>query len=144
MQENRTEENKDYKYVMQDVGNFYFGAKFSYRELIEDEAVPFKFKTIVERYIKQDLDSDVTLESHIYYMRPEGFDFQCYKQLRTRVKYNELVRKKNLFGKTVRRYVTKILTIEKFAQIPVEEKKRSSVVIQEIAISKLGLMTFTV
>lgn len=126
MQERTAEENRDYKYVMQDTGNVYIGARFSYRELIEDEEVPFKFKTIVERYIKQDLESSVTLESHFYYMEPEGFDFQSYKQLRTRVKYNELSVKKNLFGKPVRRYVTKMASIEKFAGIPVEEKRRKA------------------
>lgn len=144
MQEIKTEENKDYKYMMQDTGNVYIGARFSYKELIEEETIPFKFKVIVERYIKQDLDDSVTLESHFYYMQPEGFAFQSYRQLRTKVKYNELITKKNIFGKTVKRYVTKVLPIEKFAVLSVEEKKKKSVMIQEIILSKLGLMTFTV
>lgn len=140
---NGAKDNKDYKYVMQDTGNIYIGVRFSYRELIEDENVPFKFKAIVERYIKQDLEWDVTVESHIYYMKPEGFDFQSYKQLRTKVKYNELCTKKNLLGQTSRRYVTKVLPIEKFADIALEQKKKNGIMIQEISISKLGLMTFT-
>lgn len=144
MKERKPEENRDYKYVMQDTGNVYIGARYSYQELREEEDVPFKFKAIVERYIKQDLEETVTLESHIYYMKPDGFDFQSYKQLRTKVKYNELVTKKNLFGRTVRHYVTKTLPIEKFAAIDAEEKQKRSVMIQEIAISKLGLMAFAV
>ncbi len=144
MQEIKTEENKDYKYMIQDTGNVYIGARFSYKEVIEDETIPFKFKVIVERYIKQDLEDSVTLESHFYYMQPEGFAFQSYKQLRTKVKYNEWIVKKNIFGKTVKRYVTRVLPIEKFAVISVEEKKKNSVMIQEIILSKLGLMTFTV
>lgn len=139
-----TEENKDYKYVMQDVGNVYFGARFSYREMISDENVPFKFKTIVERYIGKDLDPEVTLESHFYYMKEEGFDFQSYKQLRAKVRFNILSEKKKRFGKPVKRYTTQILPVEKFVRIPEEEKKEKGVMIQEIAISKLGLMTFSV
>lgn len=139
-----TEENRDYKYVMQDTGNVYLGSKFSYKELIEDESVPFKLKAILERYILQNLDLSVTLESHIYYMKPEGFDFQSYKQLRAKVKYNILVQKKNLFGKKKAHYITKVLPIEKFVLLNVNEKNKSHIVIQEIAISKLGLMTFTV
>ena len=52
---------EDYKYVLQDTGTVSFGAKYSYKELIHEEDVPFKFKTIIERYLCKDLDMDTTL-----------------------------------------------------------------------------------
>ena len=42
---------EDYKYVMQDAGNLYIGAKYSYEELLEQEMIPFKLKTILIRYV---------------------------------------------------------------------------------------------
>ena len=35
---------EDFKYVMQDTGSIFLGARYSYRELLEAEAVPFKLK----------------------------------------------------------------------------------------------------
>lgn len=31
---------EDFKYILQDTGNIYLGARFSYEELLEQEAVP--------------------------------------------------------------------------------------------------------
>jgi len=42
---------EDYKYVMMDTAFLYLGAKYSYGEIFENDEVPFKFRTIVERYI---------------------------------------------------------------------------------------------
>ena len=37
----------DFKYYMQDIERHYFGARYSYNELLNNEMVPFKFKTII-------------------------------------------------------------------------------------------------
>ena len=39
-------QDNDFKYYMQDTGHLYFGARYSYTELMEHEMVPFKFKSI--------------------------------------------------------------------------------------------------
>ncbi len=44
-------QDNDFKYYMQDTGHLYFGARYSYTELMEHEMVPFKFKSIIEHYI---------------------------------------------------------------------------------------------
>lgn len=68
-------ENRDYKYFMQDTGNVYLGAKLSYAEILRDEMVNFKYKSIVEHYIFKDTDPETTLESHLYYMTKKSFSF---------------------------------------------------------------------
>lgn len=133
----------DYKYVLQDTGTISFGAKYSYKELIHDEDVPFKFKTIIERYLSKDLDMDTTLESHMYYMKKEGFPYECFLQLKTKVKINILQEKKSLFGKKKKAYTTQIMSLKEFAEKDIDWKNENSVFIQEIIISKLALMTFT-
>ena len=81
----------DYKYIMQDVSNIYLGAKYTYEELTEDEEIPFKIKSLVNRYIKPELeDWAVSLESHFYYMEEKGFAYQTFLQLKTKVKISVL------------------------------------------------------
>ncbi len=133
----------DYKYVMQDTGSVAFGAKFTYNELIHDEEVPFKFKVIAERYLCKDLDMDTSLESHLYYMTNEGFTYECFCQLKAKVKINVLTEKKNLFGKVKKVYTTQTMALKDFVSKDVEWKQNHGVFIQELIISKLSLMTFS-
>lgn len=135
---------EDYKYVLQDTGTVSFGAKYSYKELIHEEDVPFKFKTIIERYLCKDLDMDTTLESHLYYMTKEGFTYECFQQLKAKVKINVLTEKKSLFGKKKKVYTTQIMSLKEFTEKDIEWKKENGVFIQELIIAKLALMTFSV
>lgn len=137
-------ENRDYKYFMQDAGNIYLGAKLSYAEILQDEMVNFKYKSIVEHYILKDTDPETTLESQLYYMTREQFSYRTYEQLKARVKVSVLTEKKSLFGKKKTGYVTKLCKLEELVDMNLAQKKAKGVVIQELAISKLALMTFSV
>ncbi len=137
-------ENRDYKYFMQDTGSVYLGAKLSYAEILQDEMVNFKYKSIVEHYIFKDTDPETTLESQLYYMTKEQFSYKTYQQLKARVKVSILEEKKSLFGKKKRAYVTKTMPLAEFVDINLAQKKAQGVVIQELALSKLGLMSFSV
>lgn len=137
-------EYRDYKYFMQDTSSVYLGAKLSYAEILQDEMVNFKYKSIVEHYIYKDTDPETTLESHLYYMTKEQFSYRTYEQLKARVKVSILAEKKTLFGKVRTGYETKVLKISEFADMNLAQKKAMGVVIQELALSKLALMSFSV
>ncbi|MDE6320451.1 MAG: hypothetical protein K2M22_12265 [Lachnospiraceae bacterium] len=137
-------ENRDYKYFMQDTGSVYLGAKLSYVEILQDEMVNFKYKSIVEHYIFKDTDPETTLESHLYYMTKEQFSYRTYEQLRAKVKINILEEKKTIFGREKTGYTTKIMPLAVFAEMNLAQKKAKGVVIQELALSKLALMSFSV
>lgn len=137
-------ENRDYKYFMQDTGSVYLGAKLSYAEILQDEMVNFKFKSIVEHYILKDTDPETTLESQFYYMTREQFSYRTYEQLRAKVKISVLTEKKSLFGKVRTGYETKLLRLSEFVDMNLAQKKARGVVIQELALSKLALMSFSV
>lgn len=137
-------ENKDYKYFMQDTRAVYLGAKFSYAEILQDEMVNFKFKSIVEHYIFKDTDPETTLESHLYYLTKEQFSYRTYAQLKAKVKINVLEEKSAFLGKKKTGYTTKLMPIAEFADMNLAQKKAKGVVIQELALSKLGLMSFSV
>jgi hypothetical protein len=46
-----TETDTDFKFVIQEFSKTMIGARYTYRELMSAERVPFKFQTIVQRLI---------------------------------------------------------------------------------------------
>lgn len=137
-------ENKDYKYFMQDTGSVYLGAKLSYAEIMQDEMVNFKYKSIVEHYIFKDTDPETTLESHFYYMTKEQFSCRTYEQLRVKLKVSIREEKRSLLGKKKMGYTTKLMPLAALVDMNLAQKKAKGLVIQELAISKLALMSFSV
>ena len=136
--------NDDFKYFMQDSSFIYLGAKFSYAEILTQEMVSFKYKSIVEHYILKDTDSETTLESQLYYMTPDQFSYKTYLQLKARVKVSMLVQKKQLFGGAKTVYENRVMKLDEFVGMNLAKKKQCGMVVQELALSKLALMAFSV
>lgn len=137
-------QDNDFKYYMQDVGSLYFGARYSYEELMVHEMVSFKFKSIIEHYIAKDTQLETTLESQFYYMTDDLFSYKTYMQLKAKVKISLLVEKKPLFGTKKTVYQTQVLSLDEFVRMNLAQKKKCGVIIQEIILSKLALMAFSV
>ena len=133
---------EDYKYNMQDTSKLYVGAKYTMLEILEEEEISFKFRLIVERYILPESDMQDTLETHLYYLKPESFIVKIYKQLKAKVKISIIEEKKRLFGTGKKQYVTKFVTVEELAKMSVQEKEQKGIVVQELVMSKLALMGF--
>lgn len=135
---------EDFKYFMQDVNALYIGAYYNYGELMENEMVPFKLKSIIEHYIMKDTQADTTLESQFYYMTGEEFSYRTYMQLKAKVKVCMFVESKSLFGKEKVAYKNKIIPLSQFVQMNLAQKKKYGVKVQEIILSKLAMMAFSV
>lgn len=144
----KTKENvtqyEDFKYVLQDTGNIYLGARFSYEELLEQEMVPFKLKAILTHYILKEAAPDTTLESQFYYLTGGSFAYETFMQLKIRVKVQKQVEKKTLLGKRKTEYREEILSLKELTEVNLARKKACGMLIREIIISKLGMMTFSV
>lgn len=138
------EQNNDFKYYMQDVGSLYLGARYSYEELLAHEMVPFKLKSIIEHYIMKDTQADTTLESQFYYMTQDMFSYKTYMQLKAKVKICLLVEKKSLFRKEKVVYQNRVVPMDEFVRMNLAQKKKAGVKIQEIILSKLSMMAFSV
>lgn len=137
-------QDNDFKYFMQDAGSIYLGARFSYAELLEQEMVSFKYKSIVEHYILKDTDPETTLESQLYYMTPDQFSYKTYRQLKARVKVSMLAQKRNLLGREKVVYENKAMKLEEVVSLNLAQKKKCGMIIQELILSKLALMGFNV
>ncbi len=130
----------DFKYYMQDIERYYFGARYNYSELLKNEMVPFKFKTIISKYIKDDVGLETTLESHLFYMNQEKYDYRIYKQLRTRVRCSQYKNEKN----PEKGFKEKVYTIEQLTRISPNEKVAMGIIVRELIVSKLALFGFSV
>ncbi|MDE7015035.1 MAG: hypothetical protein K2P19_10270 [Kineothrix sp.] len=137
-------QDRDFKYILQDAGAIYLGARYSYGELLEEDMVAFKLKTIISHYILKDVDAASTLESHFYYMTQESFSYQTFRELKVKIKVSLPEEKRSLTGKVKHIYKDKIYTLKELAEINLARKKQMGLIIREIVISKLGLMSFTV
>ncbi len=131
---------ENYKYCIQDVSRIYIGCKYTFAELLEEEAIPFKFRMLAQKYILPEADLEDTLETHFYYLGPEGFLPKLYGQMKAGVKVNVLEEKGGLFGKGGKRYVTRQLDIAKLTAMPPADKEAAGLVIQELSVSKLALL----
>ncbi|WP_408071012.1 hypothetical protein [Butyrivibrio sp. JL13D10] len=128
----------DFKYTMQDVSRYYLGARLSYNEILADEMAPFKFKTIVERYIVRNIDESTTLESHLYHLTQEDPEWRVYKQLKAKVRVSQLRKGSE------DHYQEKVYTMNQLSAFSLQEKENAGMIIRELIISKLALLAFSV
>lgn len=133
-----------YKYILQDTGHVYIGAKFSYEELLLNEGMSFKLKSIISHYILKEADPRNTLESELYYLEEGSFIFETLMQLKVKVKAQVQVEKKGLLGKTRLKYCERVYSLKELTDINLARKKAAGMVITEMIVSKLALMSFTV
>ena len=131
---------QDYKYCMQDTSRVYIGCKYTFREVMTAEDVPFKLRFVFQKYVITDEDKEDTLETHLYYLKEDSFLVEYYKQMKARIKVNLIEEKKSLFGKKKKVYVSKKLKIEQLVEMKFHEKEACGLVIQEFSASKLALM----
>ncbi len=82
-----TTEYRDFKYVLQEMSRTMIGARFTYGELLQEERVPFKFQTIVDRLILPYVDADREVGEHILSLTPEDKNTRIYAELKLKVKY---------------------------------------------------------
>lgn len=135
---------QDYRYILQDAGTLFVGAKFSFGDIAGEEEIPFKFRSIMMKHILPEVDREDTFESVFYYMKPEGYLYEVFMQLRTKVKVSRLTEVKKMFGKTEWVYKEHVYKLAEFAAMSKAEKEKLGIVVQEIQCSKLAIMTFSV
>lgn len=135
---------EDFKYMLQDVNRIYIGAKYTYRELMENPETAFKFKSVIEHYLLKEADPDTSIESDFYYMKPESFSCRTYEQLKVKLKISILTDRQGKQGKAERVYRERTVSLQEFIAIPLAQKKRDGIVVQELILSKLALISFVI
>ena len=132
-------ENRDFKYVMHDLTNLYIGARYSYEELLILDEVPFKLKTLISRFIIREVADTTKIEDHIFYMKETDMSYQIYKQIKAKFRLNvwkdERDGVKTPGYKSMTYRITEILGNEELM------RKKDTIIVEEVHITKLGLMS---
>ena len=134
--------DNDFKYVLQDFGNYYIGARWTYGEMLTNEDMPFKWKAVVRHYLLKDVAVDTTLESHIFFMDETDFACQTLKELRVKFKMNVWMPADARHKQG--RYESREYKIEEIVGSRELHEKMDTIIVEEMRLSKLALLTFAV
>ena len=129
-------ENRDFKYVLQDVSKVYIGAKFTYQEMMEEEAVPFKLKAILSHYILKEVAGDTTPENHIFFIRDTDISCLVYRQLKAKFKLDFPVRT----PRGTWQYKSGYHTIDEILEKEDWRAKREEIIVEEMVVTKMHIM----
>ncbi len=132
----------DFKYVVQSFGAFYIGARWTYGEMLEHEAIPFKWKAVVKHYLLKEAAPDTTMENHIFFMTEQDFAYETFKELKAKFKMSVWAPpdKRHKSG----HYESREYTIEEIVKDAALHERMDTVVVEELKLSKLALMAFAV
>ena len=122
----------DYKYVIQEFSKTMIGARYTYREILSAERVPFKFQTIVDRLIVPYADIDMMLGDHLLNMTADDKNKRIFENLKAKLRIS--------IPQADGSYTTKDMSLGALIAIDPEEKK--DFFIQEMIISNLALFGF--
>lgn len=133
--------NQDFKYAMEDLTRIQIGAKYSYDEIIENESISYKFRSICRQVFEREVAPDTTIESHLYYLENGSQSCETYRKLKTLV--TVLVADAALKQEDgTPQYHQRTLKVQELALLSPVQKQKMGIIIQEIEISKLGLSMF--
>lgn len=134
----------DYKYVLEDFSNVYIGARFSYGEIAENDAVPGRFKDAVYRVFYKETKPEVTIGEHLIGLKDDSMCYLAYSQLRIRIKVTSLIREKDKKGNVKEKYSTKDYSLDEFMKEEGIRENPDQYLIQEISFKKRHLITMHV
>lgn len=137
-------QNDDFKYIIQDTGNVYFGRELSYTEMMARDDVPFKFKAIINGHIAKDTDLEQTISAHMLEIDTNSFTYRIFEQLKLAVRVCYKTQKSGLFGAKKEKWVHKACPIKQFCAEYRDKVKAHEAVIEDISISKLALMVINI
>ncbi len=135
-------DNLDYKHVIQDMTNVYLGGRLTYSEIIDNEEVPFKLRTICMHYMITGMDPDTTIENHIFFINKKSMAYMVYKKMKTKFMLN--VFSEDGHGKGKPGYRIGEYEIDDILDNPEIMAAKDTIFLTEVRISKLRMMSITV
>lgn len=133
--------SEDFKYVMLDSMKVYIGASLSYAELQKQDQTPFKLRAIIMSYMKN-LDENLTIAEHLVSMASESMEHLTYRQLKCKVKFTTMGTRVRRGGK--KQNETRVMLLDDFRKVIDDLDEETAFFVEEVSISKLSLMAFSV
>lgn len=139
-----TQQNNDFKYVIQDTNCVYFGKELTYAEMMDKDDVPFKFKAVISAYITKDADINQTMATHILQISDKEFSYRIYEQLKLTVRVCYKTQKKGFGGKIKDKWIHKACSLKQFCVDYRGQVSGGDMMIEDFSISKLALMALSI
>lgn len=136
-------QDRDFKYVLQDFGNLYIGARFTYGEMLENDDIPFKWRAIVRHYLLKEVNPETTMENHIFFMTERDFSYETLRELKAKFKMSVWVLPDGKRHRTGH-YESREYKIEEIVTSEELHRQMDSIIVEELHLTKLALMTFAV
>ena len=133
--------NQDFKYLCQDMTNLYIGARYSYDELLKLDEVPFKLKTVLSHYILKEVAGDIRIEDHIFYLDKHSLSYMVYQKMKAKFTLWVWQEKE---GRKPAGYRRRTCRIEEIAESPELQADKDQIIVEELHITKLGLMGISI
>ena len=136
-------QNQDFKYVLQDFGNIYIGARYSYEEMLKSEEIPYKWKAIIRHYLLKETSPETTMENHIFFMKEDDFAYETFQELKASFKMSVWIEadgKRHKHG----HYESREYKISEIVQSEELHRKMDTIIVEELHLTKLALMMFCV
>lgn len=127
--------DRDFKYVIRDTSSTQIGSRYTYEEMMFCDNVPLKFQSIIHLYILKYASPELEIGEHILQMKDEDYTYQIFRQLRVKIRFCE--------PKPSGGYKLKNLKFDEFKKYQ-QVNWTENHVIQEVTLSNLALMAFTV
>ena len=132
-------ENKDFKYIIHDLTNVYIGTKFTYQELMDHEEVPFKLKMIISHYLLKEVGPSTRIEDHIFYLKETDLSYFVFRQMKARFRMNVWEEEGKNSG-----YKSRVYKIDEIVNNEDLKRKMDITIVEEMHVTKLGLMSVSV
>ena len=131
-----------FKYLLQDITNIYLGARYTYKELVEDEEhVPFKLQQVIYHYFLQEVDENTTPENHLFFLTRDSKSYEAYRKMKAVFRMSVYENGgKGRFGIIKKPgYVTKEYPLDEVVDSVELHQKMDTIIVEEVRISKMGL-----
>lgn len=139
-----TQNNNDFKYVIQDTNCVYFGKELTYAEMMDKDDVPFKFKAVISAHIARDTDLDRKMADHILEITDREFSYRIFEQLRLTVRVCYKTQKKGFGGRMKDKWIHKVYSLRQFCDGCRSQVNSGEMMIEDFSISKLALMALSI
>ncbi|MBO6015021.1 MAG: hypothetical protein J6P60_00340 [Lachnospiraceae bacterium] len=132
---------QDFKYIIQDFSNIYFGGRATYEELADWDDTPLQFKRTIRRVIKREVPLDTVVEDHLLCLDEDSDSYLLYSQLKACI---EVVFDETQSGSHGAEYRSRSYTIEEFLRAEELHVLPRNFLVREVHFKKLRLLSVSV
>ena len=143
IKEDRIITRKNLKQLCVDFDLYTLGTSEEYEEMLKSEEIPYKWKAIIRHYLLKETSPETTMENHIFFMKEDDFSYETFQELKASFKMSVWIEadgKRHKHG----HYESREYKISEIVQSEELHRKMDTIIVEELHLTKLALMMFSV